>query len=141
MKNIEENAIINIISKHTSGGETDSMELVTTGCFYQKGRKFYIFYNESEEMEMANCSVMMIADGDKVTMRRSGEYELKLTYVAGESESVVYYMPYGEMNMTQTTKSVSCNLSDGGGTIDIDYSLFISGEEQRTSINIKVKRK
>ncbi len=141
LKNIDENAIIKIESKHTSNGETDSMELVTTGRFYQKGKKFYIFYNETEEMEMANCSVMMIADGDKVTMKRTGEYELKLNYIAGVTESVVYYMPYGKMDMTQTTKSVSCCLDDSGGSVDIDYELYISGERQRTQISIKIKRK
>ncbi len=141
MKNTVENAIIKISSKHSADDINDAIEFVTTGRFYQKGSKFYIFYDENEEMEMANCSVMIIANGDYVTMKRTGEYEVRLDYRAGLTENVVYYMPYGKMDMTQTTKSVSCDLSDSGGNIDIDYILYIVGEPQRTRINIKVSRK
>ncbi len=140
MKNTDENAIITIVSKHISGNETDSIEIVTTGKFYQKGNKFYIFYNETEAMNMPNCSVMMIAEGDKLIMKRSGEYEVKMTYATGEAESVVYYMPYGKVDMTLDTKSVVCDLVDSGGTVDLDYMLYISGEPQRTVININIKR-
>ena len=141
MKNIEENAIITITSTQASNDGKETVEFTTDGTYYQKGDKFYIFYNESEEMEMANCSVMIIVEKEKVTMRRKGDFELKLNYVAGESENVVYYMPFGEMNMTQTTHSVSTILEDDGGVINIDYTLIIGGGEQRNVIEIKVKRK
>ena len=141
MKNIDENAIITIISTQSSIEGEETVEFATDGTFYQRGSKFYIFYNESEEMDMANCSVMIIADGKRVTMRRNGDFELKLNYVAGETENVVYYMPFGEMNMTQTTHSVSSSFDDMGGVIKIDYTLIIGGGEQRNRITIKVKRK
>lgn len=141
LKNIDENAIITILSTQISPEGEETVEFATDGTFYQRGGKFYIFYNESEEMDMANCSVMIIADGDRVTMRRKGDFELKLNYVAGRSENVVYYMPFGEMNMTQTTHSVSSSFNDGGGVIKIDYTLTIGGGEQQNKIKIKVKRK
>ena len=141
MKNIEENAIITITSTQASNEGKENVEFTTDGTYYQRGDKFYIFYNESEEMDMANCSVMIIAEKEKVTMRRKGDFELKLNYVAGESENVVYYMPFGEMNMTQTTHSVSTVLEDNGGVINIDYTLIIGGGEQRNVIEIKVDRK
>lgn len=141
MKNIDESAIITIISTQYSAGEEETIEFETDGTFYRRENKYYIFYNESEEMEMANCSVMIIADSKKITMRRKGDFELKLTYVEGESENVVYYMPFGEMNMSQTTNSVEVNLGDDGGVIKVDYLLNIGGGEQRNKIEIKVKKK
>ncbi len=141
MKTIEENAVISIVSTQTSPEGTDKVEFVTDGTFYQRGGKFYIFYNENEEMEMTNCTVMLIAEKAKVTMRRKGDFELKLTYIEGESENVVYYMPFGEMNMTQTTHSVESDLTDSGGLIKIKYTLSIGAGEQINSIEIKVKRK
>ncbi|MEE0945128.1 MAG: DUF1934 domain-containing protein [Clostridia bacterium] len=141
LKNIDENAIITIISTQASIEGEETVEFVTDGTFYQRGSKFYIFYNESEEMDMANCSVMIIADGERVTMRRKGDFELKLNYAAGETENVVYYMPFGEMNMTQTTHLVSSSFDDAGGVIKIDYTLIIGGGEQRNRVTIKVKRK
>lgn len=141
LKNIDENAIITIISTQTSADGEETVEFATDGTFYRRGSKYYIFYNESEEMDMANCSVMIIADGKKVTMRRKGDFELKLTYVEGESENVVYYMPFGEMNMSQTTETVEISLDEDGGVIKINYLLNIGGGEQRNKIKIKVKRK
>lgn len=141
LKSIEENAIIKVTSAQISDESSDTVELITTGSFCQRGKKFYIFYKENEEMEMANCSVMLIAGENRVTMRRTGDFELKFTYVEGESESVIYYMPFGEMNITQETHSVSCDLSDSGGIIKIIYTLYIGGGQQRNELEIKVERK
>ncbi|MBS7298225.1 MAG: DUF1934 domain-containing protein [Eubacteriales bacterium] len=141
LKNIDENAIITIISTQKSEEGSETCEFSTEGTFYQRGNKFYLFYNENEEMEMANCSVMIIAEKEKVTMRRTGDFELKLTYIKGETENTVYYMPFGKMNMTQTTHSVSTDLSDSGGVIKISYTLIMGGGEQNNDIEIKVKRK
>ena len=140
LKNTNENAIIKVSSKQTSNGDSEEMEFVTRGCFCQRGRKFYIFYAESEEMGMANCTVMLIAEEKTVTMRRRGEFELKMTYIEGESESVIYYLPFGEINMTQTTHSVFCSLDDNGGEIKVNYTLLMDGAMQENELTIKVER-
>ncbi len=140
LKSIKENAIITIKSKQTAHGVTETMEFTTAGSFYMRGAKYYIFYNENEEMGMSDCSVMLIADGDTVTMKRSGAFELKLIYNAGQSQSVVYYMPFGEVNMTQTTYSVECDVSDSGGEIRVCYMLCMGIEEQINELTIRVGR-
>lgn len=141
LKNINENAIIKVVAKHFQNGESDNVELITDGSFYMKGNKFYILYKENEEMGMADCSVTIVVDGDTVTMRRRGGYELKLNYREGESESVVYYMPFGEINMTQSTKKVSHSLDENGGCIKITYDLSIGGDVQTNKLDIEIKRK
>lgn len=141
LKNTEENAIITVTSKQTADGETDSFEFITNGSYYQRSNKFYIFYQENEEMQMSNCNVMLIAEDGKVTMRRSGDFELKLTYVEGQSEDIIYYMPFGEMNLTQKTESILCDLTDSGGTLELKYTLIIGDREQENFVSIRVKRK
>lgn len=141
LKNTDENAIITVSSRQVSDGESDSFEFITSGSYYQRGSKYYIFYNENEEMQMSNCSVMLIAESNKVTMRRNGDFELKMTYIEGESEDVIYYMPFGEMNLTQKTNKIHCDLADNGGTLTLDYTLIIGDNVQKNSVNIKVKRK
>ena len=140
LKNTKENAIISVVSVQKAGDMRDEGEFITRGTFYARGNKYYIFYNESEEMGMANCSVMLIADKNTVTMRRNGEYELKLFYKEGESQNVIYYMPFGEINMSQTTHKVRCDLSDSGGVIKLFYTLCIGVDEQENELTIKVER-
>lgn len=141
LKNIKENAIINLKAVQISNGSADNIDFTTTGTFYMRGDKFYIFYNENEEMGMADCRVMIIASGESISMKRSGDFELKLNYRKGESESVVYYTPFGEINLTQTTNQVKCNLSDCGGEICLKYSLAAGANEQQNELYIKVDRK
>ena len=141
LKNTDENAIITVSSRQVADDESDSFEFITSGSYYQRGGKYYIFYKENEEMQMSNCNVMLIAEKGKVTMRRSGDFELKMTYIEGESEDIIYYMPFGEMNLTQKTNSIKCELADDGGTLLLDYTLIIGDRVQENSVNIKVKRK
>ena len=141
LKNINENAIIKVVAKHFQNGESDNVELITDGSFYMKGNKFYILYKENEEMGMADCSVTIVVDGDTVPMRRRGGDERKLNYREGENESVVYYMPFGEINMTQSTKKVSHSLDENGGCIKITYDLSIGGDVQTNKLDIEIKRK
>lgn len=141
LKNIDENAIISVASKQVADGESDSFEFITNGSYYQKGSKYYIFYKENEEMQMSNCNVMLIAEDGKVTMRRSGDFELKLTYIEGESEDIIYYMPFCEMNLTQKTNKIQCDLTDSGGALTLEYTLIIGDRVQENTVNIRVKRK
>lgn len=141
MKATEENAIITVQSEQIVDGETDFIEFITEGSFYKRGDKFYIFYKETEEMQMSDCNVMLIAERERVTMRRSGDFELKLTYAEGESEDVIYYMPFGEMNLTQRTEKIDCKLTEDGGTLSLKYSLSIGDRGQKNNVKIKVKCK
>lgn len=140
LKNIKENAIIKVRSRQSADGTSEELEFSTFGSFYQKGKRFYIFYEENEEMGMADCTVMLIAEENTVVMRRRGDFEIKMTYAEGTNESVIYYLPFGSINMTQTTHSVVCSLDDNGGDITINYTLLMDGAAQENELKIKVER-
>lgn len=140
LKNIKDNAIITVSARQTSQASSEEMEFITSGCYYMRGSKHYVFYTENEDMGMSGSTVMLIAEKDHVTMRRKGEFEVVLDYCRGKSQSVVYYMPFGAVNMTQTTHSVKCDLSDSGGEIKLEYTLVMGVDEQLNELTIKIKR-
>ena len=106
LKSFKENAIIRVTALHRSGGEEEKIEFVTVGAFFARGGKFYIFYEETEQIGMEDSTVMLICEKDKVTFKRSGSGRLKFTYVEGESENVLYYFPFGEYDADHKQGSV-----------------------------------
>jgi len=141
LKSIEENAIIKVKSEQISDDDKNFIDIDSVGNFYQRGGKFYIFYKESAEMQMSDSTVMLIVDKNKVTMRRNGEYETKFNFIEGESESVVYYTPFGEFNFTLNTISVSSDLKDNGGWVEFEYTLETGDSLQKNKVSVSVERK
>lgn len=141
LKNIDENAIIKVKSTQKSDEDENFIDIDTVGNFYQRGGKFYIFYKESSEMQMSDSTVMLIVDKNKVTMRRNGEYETKFNFIEGESESVIYYTPFGEFNFTLCTISVNAELCDNGGRVEFEYTLETGDAIQRNKVSVSVERK
>ena len=140
LKSFKENAIIRVTALHRSGGEEEKIEFVTVGAFFARGGKFYIFDEETEQIGMADSTVMLICEQDQVTFKRSGSGRLKFTYVEGESENVLYYFPFGAVNMTQTTSKVRCGLDDAGGSVELEYTLCMGKDKQENLLDIKVER-
>ncbi len=140
LKSIEDNAIIKVKSKQITPGDKEVIEFITEGRFYKRGSRFFVFYRENEQMGMANCTVMLIIDDNSIVMRRKGEFELKLTYSEGKSESVIYYLPYGMINMTQTTQMVRSNINNNGGKIELVYTMDIDGRKQRNELEINIEK-
>lgn len=140
LKSFKENATIRVTAYHCTNGDEEKIEFVTLGAYFTRGGKSYIFYEETEQIGMENSTVMLICEKDKVTFKRSGTGRLKLTYVEGESENVLYYFPFGAMNITQTTKSVRCRLDDAGGSVELWYTLCMGRDKQENRLYIKVER-
>ncbi len=141
LKNIDENAIIKVKSTQISEDDENFIDIDTVGNFYQRGGKFYIFYKESAQMQMSDSTVMLIVSKNKVTMRRNGEYETKFNFIEGESESVVYYTPFGEFNFTLSTISVYTDLCDNGGWVEFEYTLETGDSVQKNKVLVSVERK
>lgn len=118
----------------------DAIELTTEGNFYEKNGSYFILYNESEEMGMADCSVMIKVTEDKVTVKRSGAFSSKMIYKPGETNEFIYNMPYGEMMIILHTKEIKKDLNDDGGELKISYTLTIQGEDNENELNIRVRK-
>lgn len=141
LKSTNENAIIKVESRQISDGDENKINIDTVGNFYQRGKKYYIFYKESAEMQMSDSVVMLIIEGNKVSMKRSGEFETKFNFIEGETESVVYYTPYGELGFTLSTISVFADLDDKGGRVEFEYTLRTADSVQRNIVAVLVERK
>jgi uncharacterized beta-barrel protein YwiB (DUF1934 family) len=132
LKNTD-NAVIEIINHQTDSGSSDTIETRYSGRFYENNGKFYIMYNESE-----NVSCMIRTSGNTVTIKRSGEASSVMVCESGMEHSFLYKMPYGAMEMRIRTDSVKLSLNSRGGSIGLSYELYVNGGSIKNNMNIRV---
>lgn len=133
------NATVSIRSVRNSD-ESDVIELMCEGSFYEKNGNFYILYNEKEEMGMADCSVMVKISPKEVVVSRKGAFSSKMTYIEGKSDEFIYNMPYGVMPIVISTKKVEFSFDDNGGKLMLLYDINIQNQIDTNEMVITVKK-
>ncbi|MEE0772865.1 MAG: DUF1934 domain-containing protein [Anaerovoracaceae bacterium] len=119
----------------------DTMEFITEAKLYEKGEAMYLIYDESELSGIPGCKTRLKFKGDQVQMKRIGNdgtmgHEIK--FEKGKRHTSFYETPFGAIEMEVLTNKLENTLSaDGGGQVDIDYSISLKGlMEGRNKLNI-----
>lgn len=115
-------------------GEENNIEMITEGKFYKKNEVYYIVYDESEITGMEGSITTLKIQGKKVSLKRFGNNNSKLTFEKGKSHISEYDTLYGFMPIEIVTSNVEIDISDSGiGKIKLAYTLDISGVLESTN--------
>ena len=119
--------MISIIGEQSLDGETDKIEVLTSGKFMRKRDHFYIGYKEYSEDNPAEYYDNLIkVEKNMVTINRKGQVRTQLMLEKGRRHQL------------------NNNLTDKGGTLEVSYTLdfdtnlmsenrfFIKVEEKKT---------
>ena len=80
-KDMKKDVLITIKGTQRVGGESDVIEMMTTGRFYRKNKLYYISYEETEATGYEGCrTTLKVGPNDKVTMTRFGPSRSQLTF-------------------------------------------------------------
>jgi uncharacterized beta-barrel protein YwiB (DUF1934 family) len=104
-------------------GERETIELVTKANYYQKNSSFYIVYNESEISGLAGTTTSLKAEPSRVTLNRMGTAEVKQVFEEGIHHETSYVTPYGSMWIRVLPWKVEVDLTEVGGSINLEYEL------------------
>ena len=112
----------------------DIMEFVTEAKIYSRGGALYLVYDESELSGIPGCRTRLKLKDGKLQLKRFGE----LSFEKGKRYNGVYETPFGPVEIEILTNELESTLSEeGGGQIDIDYSISLKGlSEGRNKLNI-----
>ncbi|PKM47953.1 MAG: DUF1934 domain-containing protein [Firmicutes bacterium HGW-Firmicutes-8] len=110
-------------------GEVDSQELITTGSYYLKNGAYFIIYSESEVTGMSGTTTFLKAEPDRVTLNRTGTSRQKQVFESGQRRRANYITPFGVMYVAVTPSIVEVNLTDAGGSINLEYVLEVENEK------------
>ena len=121
-------------------GEENNIEMITEGKFYKKNGVYYIVYDESELTGMEGSTTTLKIEGKKVSLKRFGNNNSKLTFEKGQKHITEYETFYGNMPIEVVTSNVDVDISDlGRGRIKLAYRLDISGVlESKNKLSIEV---
>lgn len=130
---MKKDVIVNINSRQDwEDAESDHVELTTTGIFYKKNDKFYLMYEESDELEKVKTT-LKISD-DTVTLIRGGETPTQMIFKQGEHNIGLYETIAGTYTLGIKTKRIMLDLSDNGGDIEVEYHIEL--DQKITGYNI-----
>lgn len=139
MKNIDDNnAVFKIENRQTFAEHDDCIEMTIAGKFYVKNGKYYILYKEYSDI--GEVSVVIKAEDGFVSIRRSGACTALMNYRENLSEEVLYKLPYGNIVLDISTKTVDCRLGEDGGELRLEYDISLNGEAYSNEMMVEVKK-
>lgn len=139
LKNTDSAYRIIVSNKQTIDGETDTIDEMAYGDYYEKNGKQYIIYKTENDGDMAS-SVIKI-EQDSITIKRSGSVNSVMVYKIGKKHHFMYRLPYGDIEMEIDTQRIISNLASGGGTIQLVYTLTVQQEKYFNDMKITVVKR
>ncbi len=124
---MEENVIISIRGKQAfAEASPDVIELVTEGQLTARGDgRYTLTYRESELTGLEGTTTVFEIDGGRVTLLREGEVNSQMVFEEGQRHLSLYETPYGSLSVGISTRRMRTDLSQKGGSIEIDYAIEI----------------
>ena len=110
-------------------GDVDAQELVTAGSYHLKNGVYFIVYSESEITGMSGTTTSLKAEPARVTLNRMGTSELKQIFETGIRWRANYITPFGVIDMAVVPSKVEVNLTDAGGSINLEYVLEVENDK------------
>lgn len=139
----KEKYLISIIGEQTLDGETDRVEVLTSGNYMKKKNHCYIGYKEYDEENPNKYSDNLIKVEDNiVTIIRKGEMQSRLMLEKGKRHQCLYQTVAGDLMIGVFTKTMKNTLNEKGGTLEVSYTLDFNTDlvsENRFIITVEEK--
>lgn len=139
----KEKYLISIIGEQTLDGETDRVEVLTSGNYMIKKNHCYIGYKEYDEENPNKYSDNLIKVEDNiVTIIRKGEMQSRLMLEKGKRHQCLYQTIAGDLMIGVFTKTMKNTLNEKGGTLEVSYTLDFNTDlvsENRFIITVEEK--
>ncbi|MBQ7751597.1 MAG: DUF1934 domain-containing protein [Clostridia bacterium] len=138
MKNTKECATIHIVNSQIMGGEKSRMEFNSECEFYKNNGDIFITYQEPHENGTEGARVFLKIQKNSVCMRRMGDFKSVLTYDKSKITDATYRTPFGAVDMRIKTSLIENKLSESGGSLKINYTLYLADDEIENEILLKI---
>lgn len=137
---MKENYLINLHSSIITDGEPETIDLTTTGSFYEKDGKYYVCYKESEATGFEGSSTCVKVWDSGASITRFGRHKSCLMIEKGITNLCNYDTPAGSLVLDINGVEVTNTLSEKGGDINLSYTLNAGGlliSENSIKMNIR----
>lgn len=126
---MSKNVIINVKGIQTDlDNDSNTLELITEGKYYQKGNNYYITYKESEVTGMVGTTTTLKVCDGVVSLMRFGKVNSQFVFQKGQKHISSYETEYGNFTIGVYANNVDININDAGGEIRVGYQIEIDSQ-------------
>lgn len=119
---------LNITSLVKTDDDEEKIEFFTVGKYRRSKEGYVISYEESDGIGYDDCRVKIIADGNSITVERTGPAASTLTVEKDVKHHCIYGTPFGDFTMGINTYDVDNTLGEVGGRLWFKYSIDINND-------------
>lgn len=134
--------LVSVKGTQVIDGEHDSIEVITSGTWYEKNGKQYIMYEETyEEMQATTKNIVKISP-ELVEVTKKGAITSKMVYEQEKQHMSNYMTPMGLIVLGITTKDIFVEASEDALHLEIQYAMEMNGQfvcESVLEMNVTVK--
>lgn len=126
----------------TDGDTGDIIKVNAPGCYYKKGDRHYILYEETDRESGQVIKTRLKFNGEQVEINRSGAINVSFDFGEKKHSASSLVTPYGTLMLETDTESLKIDESESEIGIQIGYRLGMDGEpyaDCRLEIIIKAK--
>ena len=105
--------------------EPDVIELVTEGTLEKMGNGWEILYEETKLTGMEGVTTSFLIEPDKIVLTRTGSLKSQMIFTLDKPHDSLYQMDFGALMITVCATKIHTDLSERGGTVDLDYRIEI----------------
>ena len=123
---MKKNVTLSICGRQTYlDQDPDVIELVTEGTMEQVGDGWELVYEESALTGMEGVTTSFLVQPEKIVLTRTGKLHSQMVFQLGISHDSLYQMDFGALMITVCAQKLQADLTEQGGTVDLDYTIEI----------------
>lgn len=132
--------IFSVSSIISVDGETNGIELTTTGNYCRINGKWVMMYEESLDGSPEKIRTVIRATDDSVSITRNGDTSSRMVMKLYERNMCHYNTEYGAIMMGVYCTDIKTDLNEAGGTIYMSYTLDINAAVfSKNEVTIKIR--
>lgn len=120
--------LIRISGLQMMDGDSDDVEVITAGDYYQKNGKHYIVYDEVMEGFEGNIRNTVKISPETMDIRKFGVANAHMIFQQNKRNMTRYATPMGDMMIEISTNRIQVDEQEDSLKVSVEYSLDINYE-------------
>ena len=105
----------------------------------EDGDNYTLSYSEGGELKGSETTLQVENGGETVKMTRRGEYTSQLFLENKKRHMCIYSTPYGQMQMAIYTNYIISDVTEKGGSLEMDYIIDFGNQITENHMMIKIR--
>lgn len=106
--------------------EDDTIEMITTGLYFEKNGKTYIKYEDTALDEDTTTSTTIKIGEDQVSILRHGATNTQMIFEKDKEHFTPYETPFGIFEIILRTTEIQVDREDDKMTLNVEYNIEVN---------------